>query len=161
MVSVLAVIGAVLLLALVVGGRAAFRRFGDLPGTLEGIAGSLSKLAAGPEDTFSIRLRDIEDAVERLPKKWEDIKREAAAAETRARSHIRRAQKELEERGFSDAGVEQLGFELGLVDGGGGNPDGLHPLPNQVEEAAGKTPDNTTPDEGGWQEVARRRKFGA
>lgn len=123
--------------------------------TLEGVRGHLETLSAGPERAFSIRILDLEDAVERLPRKWEDIKREALAAESRARAHIKRAQKELDERGLSDPGVDQLGRELSLLNGGGSEEGEVSAVPEDVALAP-------TVDAGpeGWAEIARNHKFG-
>jgi len=116
-------------------------------------------MADGPEQSFSHRLLDLEDAVDRLPKKWEEMLRAASAAEARARQHIRRAQKELEERGFSDAGVDQLGHELRVVDEDGGPGDGVQPLLDGVD-ASSESPTLDQANEN-WRELARMRKFGA
>jgi len=115
----------------------------------------LSTLADAPEKAFSLRMLELEDSVERLPRKWEDIKREALAAEARARAHIKRAQKELSERGLADPGVDQLGRELSLLDGDGGEESGLSAVPQDVAVAAARDPE---PED--WAEVARNHKFG-
>lgn len=122
---------------------------------LEGCREHLSTISEGPEKVFSLRLLDLEDSVERLPRKWEDIKREALASESRARAHIKRAQKELSERGLTDPGVDQLGRELSLLDGDGSEEEGLSAVPENVAVPA-------TGDVGaqGWAELARNRKFG-
>ena len=137
----------------------ALRRIGDHAGALASISGSLDRITEGPEASFSHRMLDLEDAVDRLPKKWEDMLRAASAAEARARQHIRRAQKELEERGFSDAGVDQLGHELHVVDEEGGPGDGVQPLLASVDDSPeGPTSDQANAD---WRDLARLRKFGA
>ncbi len=128
-------------------------------GAIARISESLERIAEGPEKSFSHRMLDVEDAVDRLPKKWEDMLRASHAAEARARSHIKRAQKELEERGFADAGVDQLGMELRGLDEEGGPGDGLQPLPEDVDIGPeGASADQSNAD---WRELARQRKFGA
>ena len=122
---------------------------------IQGLSEHLSTLADAPEKAFSIRLLDLEDSVERLPRKWEDIKREALAAESRARAHIKRAQKELDERGLSDPGVDQLGRELSLLDGDGGEEGGVSPVPQALADPPAG---DAGPED--WAEVARNRKFG-
>jgi len=122
---------------------------------IQGLREHLSTLAEAPEKAFSVRLLDLEDSVERLPRKWEDIKREALAAEARARAHIKRAQKELSERGLTDPGVDQLGRELSLVDGNGGENEGMPPVPQDVAVAASV---DVGPQD--WRELTRNRKFG-
>jgi len=139
----------------------AVRRFRDHDQILLRISGSLERIAEGPETSFSHRLVELEDLVDRLPKKWEDVKREAAAAEARARSHIRRAQKELEERGFEDPGVDQLAHELHVVDGDGGPDDGVRSVRGEVESVAGPPGEHVAPDPLDWREATLLHKFGA
>ena len=137
----------------------AHSRIGDQLGQLARISDSLSLIAKGPEESFSHRLLDLEDAVDRLPKKWEEMVRASAAAEARARSHVKRAQKELEERGFTDAGLDQLGQELLSVDEDGSPVEGVQPLRESVDIGP-ESPDADKANED-WREMARMRKFGA
>jgi len=155
-----AALGVVFAVALIGVALAALARLRDVHTTFLAISASLSELAAGPEQGFSIRLRDVEDAVERLPKKWEDLKRDAAAAETRARAHIRRAQKELDERGFADPGVDQMAYELGVSDGVGGEDDGLRSVPGGVEGLEEQPVPGPAAAEEDWLAEATRVKFG-
>jgi len=135
------------------------RRIGIHVRALAPIEESLARMADGPEESFSHRLLDLEDAVDRLPKKWEEMVRAASAAEARARGHIKRAQKELEERGLSDEGIDQLGHELRVVDEDGGPGDGVQRLHESVDPG----PEDDTSDGANenWRELARLRKFGA
>ncbi len=129
----------------------ALRRFWGVPGDFRSGTESLRAIQAGPEQGFSLRLMEVEDGLERLPKKWEEIKREAQAAESRARSHTKRALKELEEHGYSDPGVTQMAGELQLLDGGGSEASGVQPVPEgmAVDE----------PEVQDWRAVSRMRKF--
>lgn len=96
---------------------------------------ALSTSIAGSED-LRLRLVELEDAVDRLPAKWEDVKRESSSLYHRTRHHIRRTQDQLAERGLEDPELDQLAFEVGGVrernaEGGGG--EGVQPVPSGVE----------------------------
>jgi len=160
MVAFLAGFTAVLVGGLLGLAFTAVRRFRDHDQILLRISESLERIAQGADEPLKDRLRDVEDLVDRLPKKWEDIKREAAAAETRARNHIRRAQKELDERGFTDPGVDQLGYELGVSNGDGGDPDGVRRVREEVASVAEQAGTQQVPGPVDWREATRVLKYG-
>lgn len=54
-------------------------------------------------------------------------------AERRVRSVVQRARKELAKLGYEDPGLEAEAQELRLVDGDGGEEDGVRPVPASVE----------------------------
>jgi len=56
-------------------------------------------------------------------------------AERRIKQTVRRARKELEERGLTDDGLEAEAFELQLLDGDRSKQSELPPVPTPVEEA--------------------------
>lgn len=152
MVGVQAALSAAFLLALAVIMGAALRRFWDLPRAFTGILDTLRTIQEGPEAAFSLRLKDVEDELERLPRKWTDITREAQAAESRARHHVKRALKSLEEAGYEDAGVAQMAGELQLVDGTGSGPSEVRALPEGVGVDGAEVSD--------WRAATRMKKFG-
>lgn len=98
------------------------------------------------------RLNLLESDVERLPRTWDQIKREAASAETRARYHARRALDELEERGLTSPGLEGVASELFADNGEAGRAEGLQPVPETLEGP---------PVEPDYLTLANRRKYGA
>ena len=99
------------------------------------------------------RIIALEDAIDRLPQKWEEIKAEARRSEQRARDHARSARKELEERGFESPGLEAVAQELRLVDGEGGDGEGMQPMRPPME--AGQPPE---PED--WNTATMRYKYG-
>jgi len=155
MVVALAVIAVVFLVLVYRGWGAAVFLFREHLKEIRGICQHLFVLSEGPEESLRVRMLDMEDAVERLPRKWEDIKREALASESRARAHIKRAQKELGDRGLADPGVDQLGRELSLLNGDGSEDETVPAVPESVAEPA--APDIGPED---WRELTRNRKFG-
>jgi len=54
--------------------------------------------------------------------------------ERRIKNTVRRAKKELAEQGFEHAGLEAEDTELRLVDGEGGDGEGVPPVPGRVDE---------------------------
>ena len=131
----------------------ALRHFWTVPGDFSAGLVALRAIQDGPEKGFSLRLLEVEDGLERLPKKWDDIKRAAEACESRARSHTKRALKELEEHGYSDPGVSQMAGELQLLNGEPSEPSGVQPLRDGVEVAE--------PEISDWRAFTRLKKFGA
>lgn len=112
------------------------------------------KVAGGPQEVEqSMRIAELEHAVDLLPQKWEEFRHAARRSEDRARKIVQSAREELEQAGFEHAGVEAQASELQLVDGSGSGLEGVQPVPQSVE--------SDVPDPTDWREVARRRKFGA
>lgn len=112
--------------------------FADRHRQLIGVLEALSS-GGGGEEAILQRLVEVEDAVDRLPSKWEDVKRETTSLYNRTRHHIRRTQRELEERGLEDPELDQLEFEVGGVqrrDENGGGSQGVQPMPESVEPTA-------------------------
>ena len=99
--------------------------------TVDGLSDALSK---GQE--LHSRVMELEDQLDRLPSKWEAIQREAKSYYQRARHHIRNTQEELEARGLESPELTDLQRDLGDVqerNGGGGQQQGVLPLPQGVE----------------------------
>ena len=132
---------------------------GDLLGVLRGVQGVMAEGMQGPGDDVERRFRDLEDLVDRLPQRGEEIKRESTRLDGRARYAVSRAREELAERGLSDERLEDLGRELQLIDGGGSESGGLPAVPEDMGADAGP-PQLGTP-EPSWHDVARSVKFGA
>lgn len=96
------------------------------------------------------RLEKVERDVEKLPAAWDAAKREARAAEGRARYHAGRALQELEEHGLSTPGMDQVAGELFETDGEAG---GAEPVPAVPEgQAPGPDPDD-------WLAITRAKKY--
>ena len=113
----------------------------------------LERLLVGVDET---RLRNLEDAIERLPRKWEDIKREAQAADARARHHARRVRQELEDRGLTDEGVEALAEQFQLVNDDGSTRGGVQPM----RENMASVPEGAEPESGDLMAEIHRKKWG-
>lgn len=128
-------------------------------GSLDAIRELLARIAEGGETPMRVRVSDLEDAVERLPRRWEDIKREAARVDARARSVVARARQEFAESGLADERLETVADELGLRDGEGGGGGGVHAVRDQMAEVARATAPE--PPAGDWVERTRRLKWGA
>lgn len=103
----------------------------ELIGALEGLAMALR----GSEETHR-RLIELEDAVDRLPAKWEDVQREAKSYYARATHHVRRARQELEERGLADAELDELSQRLQPVDDGGIESEGVPTVSQEMGDDA-------------------------
>ncbi len=131
---------------------------GELLGLLQGIQESVQRTREEGAGDQEARFRDLEDLVDRLPQRWEEIKREASRLDGRARYAVSRAREELEERGLSDERLEDLGRELQLVDGGGSEDGGMQPMRESL--AAAPQADFFQPQEDDWNAAARRVKFG-
>lgn len=136
-----------------------------------------SRRATGLLGDVEARLRTTEKAGEQGPK-WlaevredlEDMRfkadralREARSREATATHAVRRAREELRESGApADERLESIGEELDLFDDDGGEESGVLPLRADLaraHEQASRGPE-TGPQEN-WEDVARRRKFGA
>lgn len=128
-------------------------------GHLSDIRIAFEMLAEEGAGTVRTRIGDLEDLVDRLPTRWEEIKAESARLDARARYAVGRVRKELEERDLQHDGIESLAGELRLVDGDGSESDGMLAVRADVEEVPG--PDSSDqPTPVGWEEAARMKKFG-
>ena len=127
-------------------------------GTLDAIRAQLERLLEGGEKPVKGRLADLEDLVARLPARWEDIRREAARIDARARSVVARARRELAESGVADERLERVADELQLGDGDAGEGDELLAVRNGMAAPSGATP--AQPAAESWTEVTRRLKWG-
>ena len=130
---------------------------GDHRGELARIAAALEANAIDDGLQLERRLTAIEEQLDRLPSKWQDIKREAKSYYERARHHVRRTQAELEERGLRDPELDGLDRELRLVHGDGGGAQGVPAVSPGVE--AGPAPQQAPAFED-YLTAANRRKFG-
>lgn len=120
------------------------------------ISADLRRLADGPEGTVSQRMADLEHEIGQLPRRWEEFRNEAKRAESRARSVVRDARKELESVGYTHAGVEAAAGELRLIDGDGGEGEGvpaMHPGMGHGPEVGGEEFKD-------YRALARQRKYG-
>ena len=93
---------------------------------------AISKAFEGDDKTSEARFRDLEDLVDRLPSRWEEIKRESARLDSRARYAVKGIRQELAERGEEADSIEELAAELQLPDAERSQPEGVHPMPPSV-----------------------------
>lgn len=128
-------------------------------GSLDAIRGLLARLVDGGEAPMRTRLADLEDQVARLPGRWEDIRREAARLDARARSAVARARQELADSGLSDDRLETVADELQLEHGDGSGGGGVLPVPASVASVPRAA--QPEPEAGDWKERTRRLKWGA
>lgn len=126
--------------------------------TVDALVEVLGQSDGGISEDVERRLMVLEDAVDRLPSKWDEVKREAKNFYQRAGHHVRRARTELSERGFADPELEQLSNDLLPIDGGGGSEEGLQhvragmaEIPRAVEEAEPQLD---------WNQITLMRKYG-
>ena len=144
--------GAVLILATIAWCAVrAVRALGYIGAVLTGIKSTIGEGDEVLQSVFGERLKLLEQDVEGLPRKWEAIKREAAAAETRARYHATRAINELEEHGLTSPGLEGVARDLQLDHAPAGNGEGVPAVHEGVEIG-------TTDDD--WRAQTLRRKYG-
>lgn len=131
MISTLAAVGffALGVAALATFGAFAVLRWGK-PAFREIVERTWSPIVAELEE----RVGMIEAQVMELPTTWEDFASEAKKQHERARWHIRRVKKELEERGLADDQIDALDGSLHPTDGGGGNGSGVHDMPGNLAE---------------------------
>lgn len=137
-------------------GRAALGIFGELAGSVTAIGDRVARALDDGEGTVRQEIRDLEDLVDRLPARWEDIKREAARLDARARYAVDRARQELAERGLADERLDDVGAQLRLLDGEGGELGGMQPVPTEMARA----PEPPPAEPASWEDRARMRKFG-
>ena len=134
MLVIIAVLMAVFLVTWALIGRAAIRLFVEHSRIHDRIRQDLQKHFEGNAGESVARLRDLEDLVDRLPQRWEEIKREASRLDGRARYAVTRAREELSTSGLADERLEDLAGELHLVDGNGVPPQEVPEVPENVAE---------------------------
>ncbi len=78
------------------------------------------------------RLTAMEEGLDALPRKWDEINDKAKSHYERARHHVRRTKAELEARGFTDPEIDSLDGELRLIHGGGGEDEGVRAVHEDV-----------------------------
>lgn len=88
------------------------------------------------------RLSALENDVGSLPRVWEEFAKDAKKSQERARWHVRRVKKELEERGLSDGELDSLDSEIRTRDGERGNGQGLLPLHDAMAEIPASPPED-------------------
>lgn len=120
------------------------RSIGLLPGLLGDISEAIRRGSDARNEEILSRIHELEDAVDRLPAKWEDVKREAKSFYGRAGHHVRRIEAELQERGLRDPELDDVARDLLPIDGGGSSEQGVLPLREDVE-APEPTPAAWTP----------------
>jgi 3-oxoacyl-(acyl-carrier-protein) synthase len=135
-------------------------RLGDLALGLGAIVRVLEAAYRVDETSLEQRFRDLEDLVDRLPQRWEEIKREASRLDARARYAVGRTREELEARGLADERLDDLDRELRVVDGSGSGEGGVQPLRQTVESVPRQDPQPEQPRPE-WEQRALARKFGA
>ncbi len=145
------VFAAAFLGTIIVLGRAVVAVLRDLFRTTD--AGWRGLREAFEDDVKTVRaeMRDLEDMVDRLPRRWEEIKSEAGRLDSRARYAVKRVREELSERGLTDDRIEELGHELQLVDGSGGGEEEVPAVRPDVEGE---------PAANDWRALAHARKYG-
>jgi len=104
------------------------------------------------------RLAVLDDLVDRLPAKWQDMEEKVRASEDRTRSRIKRAVASIE--GGDQTGWDRLAREAdsaGLFDGERGEAAPVQPVRGDVEAAV---PEIAEAGEEEWLEFARNAKWG-
>lgn len=124
---------------------------------VDGLPGAFRQGQAAEQETLLTEVIELRELCDRLPQKWEDIKREANSLYKRAHHHVRRTQEELERRGLRDPELDGLDVELRLVDGGGSDEEGVPALHSDLEGPT-SAPEPAAVDD--WLTLANRRKFG-
>lgn len=133
-------------------GWTAARLYRDLLQILREAVAELRKLREGPEASIGRRIRELEDAVDMLPTKWDQIRRQAEAAESRARYHVRKALDGAD--GGDVAGLAQLAGEFGLLSSGddeGSGEEGVPAMHPRME---------SEPQSDDWRARANAKKYG-
>lgn len=115
----------------------------------------------GPDRTWITRVTDLEDAVDRLPSKWDEMVALARRAEERNRGIVRGALEELEEAGYEHAGVEAAAQELRLRDGDGGSSGGVSPVRREVDSVSQGAPEAAPDPERDWEAMTFAHKYSA
>ena len=110
-----------------------------LRGLITGFIGETHKRLDG----LDTALLEIGKAMERADQRMKDLTfgvaegiERVARAERRIHATVKRARKELAERGFESPGLESEATELQLVDGGRSEDSGVQQLPEGVEQPA-------------------------
>lgn len=151
MLYVAPVLALVFLAAFFMAERARASRFGLLLDRATAIQTALEGASSVDHTPLYDRIALLEADVEGLPRKWEDVRRLANAAETRARYHATRALDQLEEAGLTSPGLEGISADLFGVDGDRGEERELLPVSNTV--ALPPTPLD-------WYAETQRMKYG-
>ena len=126
-------------------------------GTADLLREVIDSIPKGFSEEDQRRLLEVEEAVDLLPRKWEEIKRDAKSLYGRASHHVGRAREELEARGLRDPELDELDGQLRLIDGGRSEVGGLREVPEGVE--ARKEGDGQAAADD-YLSIANRRKFG-
>jgi len=140
------IFGAAFLAGIIYAGKAAFAVFCQLSDNVAAVAAVQREWLEGGAAASELRFRDLEDLVDRLPKRWDEIKREVARLDSRARYAVKGAREELAERGLEDDRLEELAGELHIVDGGGSGSEEVYAVPTGVE---------TSPESEDWRTAVR------
>lgn len=98
------------------------------------------------------RLTNCEEELDRLPRIWEEFARDAKRSQERARWHVRRVKKELENLGLADGEIDTIDSDLRPVDADGGGEEGVLPLRDVVAKTSPPKEDPIT--------AALQRKWG-
>lgn len=110
-------------------------------------------LAAQPRHKLDKRVTKLEELVDALPVKWEEMLKHAQRSESRVRAVVRRARQEFAENGLLSPETEAAAEELRDGDGETGDVEQLLALRRAVEANQGQA----EPD---WEQVTRLAKFG-
>lgn len=103
-------------------------------------------------DEIDKRIEACEEELDRLPRVWEEFARDAKRSQERARWHVRRVKKELENLGLADGEIDTIDSNLRPLDADGSGEEGVLPLRDAVAKAPQKETDPIT--------LALRRKWG-
>lgn len=105
----------------------------------------------GRWDIIDERLESLETDVAQLPRVWEEFASEAKKSQERARWHVRRVKKELEQRGLTDDEINSLDSEIRNRDGAGGDQGELLDLSDAMAKVS------PAPEEDPIQKALRRK----
>jgi len=94
---------------------------------------------------LSLTVAKLGIEMDSLPKKWDDIKRDARRIEERTRGRIRRAQQELEDGG-DPAGIEYEGEASGTLAEDGEGAARVPRMPARMEGGPGRAPATPAPN---------------
>ncbi len=124
---------------------------------LNQLSGTLQRSTAEVTDVACReRVRQVEELVDMLPVKWEQMVKQSERAYTRARSVIRSTQKKLADAGLEDPAIEAEGEELQRIDDERGSEPELRLMPGPMEEAA--QPVGPGPED--WEALTWAKKYG-
>jgi hypothetical protein len=124
---------------------------------LEGLDKVATALRGGFPEEADGRLFQLEQLVDVLPQKWEEMVKQAKRSEDRARAVVKRAQDQLAEAGYEHPGIEAEASELRRIHGDDSDPEQLQLVPERMDRLPEGAPYD--PDEA-WERATKARKYG-